>query len=220
MSFSRTNLYALGALILATCVSAESKSKNIEYAHGIMMGVAFAILFPFGAVILRGLKSRHTALIHGGWQAFAYIVALAAFGLGVWLAIVTDQLVTSNGHAIIGIIVIGVLLLQPIGGLLAHKLFVEKHQKTWAHYVHRWIGRVFLILGAINGGLGLQLSGNTRAGEIAYGVLAGFFFLLWLAVALYDNYKPRKKGEAEFQGEKKARASDDDTLVPSAGESV
>lgn len=49
-----------------------------------------------------------------------------------------------------------------------------------------------LILGAINGGLGLQLSADTVKGEIAYGVLAGFFFALWAVSLVLDKWQKTK----------------------------
>jgi hypothetical protein len=103
----------------------------------------------------------------------------------------SSQWLAFNGHPIIGTIVVGILLFQPIGGILHHRLYV-KHQTASIYGVgHRWTGRVLLILGAINGGLGLQLADETRPRSIAYGVLAGFFFLLW-AVALFWNGRRRE----------------------------
>lgn len=63
--------------------------------------------------------------------------------------------------------------------------------------VHKWNGRVFLILGVINGGLGLQLSGNSTAAEIAYGVLAGVFFTLWFVVVVVRKLTESKTKEVE-----------------------
>lgn len=37
---------------------------------------------------------------------------------------------------------------------------------------------------------------------IAYGVLAGFFFLLWAAVGVYDFYAAKRTGEPDLHGEK------------------
>lgn len=108
---------------------------------------------------------------------------------------------TSNGHAIIGIIVIGVLFLQPFGGLIAHKIFKRDHRTNIFGIGHRWLGRIFITLGVINGGLGLQLAANTRAGEIAYGVLAGVFFTLWIAVVIWNAFfsKQDKAGASSFK---------------------
>ena len=70
-------------------ISAEERAKHlrIKIVHGIFMGSAFALLFPTGAIIMRMLKHRHTAWIHGAWQAMAYVVAIVGFGTGVWLAV-------------------------------------------------------------------------------------------------------------------------------------
>lgn len=46
-----------------------------------------------------------------------------------------------------------------------------------------------ITLGIINGGLGLRLSNNTRKGEIAYGVVAGVIWLVWMAAALLGEIR-------------------------------
>lgn len=58
-------------------------------AHGWCMGVAFAILFPVGAMLLRllGGRTRHVAWIHGCWQLFSLSLAIAGAGLGGWLVV-------------------------------------------------------------------------------------------------------------------------------------
>ena len=55
-------------------------------------------------------------------------------------------------------------------------------------------------LGIINGGLGLQLSGNTVKGKIAYAVIAGVIWLVWLAVAVMSHFST--KGARGETGEK------------------
>ena len=60
-----------------------------------------------------------------------------------------------------------------------------------------------MTLGIINAGLGLQLSGNTTKGEIAYGVIAGVIWLVWVAVAVMSHVSTRgTRGET---GEKISR---------------
>lgn len=58
-------------------------------AHGWTMGVAFAFLFPVGAILLRLLsgRTRHVAWIHGVWQLFSLALAIAGAGLGGWLVV-------------------------------------------------------------------------------------------------------------------------------------
>lgn len=56
---------------------------------------------------------------------------------------------------------------------------------------------MLILLGAINGGLGLQLSANTTSGEIAYGVIAGVVFVIYVVVDVMaiKNDKRKSKGE-------------------------
>ena len=73
----------------------------------------------------------------------------------------------------LGTIVVVLLLLQPFLGLVHHRRFLAtRRQGTWT-LIHRWYGRILIIMGIINGGLGLQLAANTPAGRIVYSVLGG-----------------------------------------------
>ena len=110
------------------------------------------------------------------------------------------QLKASNGHPIIGIIVVGSLIFQPIGGLIHHYMYKKYHRSTIWAITHVWWGRIIVTVGIINGGLGLMLSGNTIKGEIAYGVIAGVVWLVWMAVAVWGHL--RRRGTSGETGEK------------------
>jgi hypothetical protein len=55
-----------------------------------------------------------------------------------------------------------------------------------------WLGRSILICGAVNGGLGLQLTANSKHGEIAFGVVAGVVALLYAAIVLVKRKDGRR----------------------------
>ncbi len=64
----------------------------------------------------------------------------------------------------------------------------------------------------INGGLGLMMSGfhqDTSKGEIAYGIIAGMMWLIWMAVAVWGHL--RTKGTSGETGEKALGHSDSET---------
>lgn len=66
-------------------------------------------------------------------------------------------------------------LVQPIIGFYHHRRFCATQQSSpWA-FVYVWLGRIGVLLGIINGDLGLKLAANTHVGLIVYGVLAGVF---------------------------------------------
>lgn len=167
----------------------------VRMAHAIMGPVAFVLFFPFGAMAIRLLSFRGIVWFHAGWMVFTYIMVLAAMGMGVWMAVVSGQLDTT--HAYIGIAVVGSLLLQPITGLIHHLLYKKSGRANAVTYPHIWWGRAVITLGIINGGLGLQLSGNTTRGEVAYGVVAGFMWVLWVVVIVFAFFKSRGKLEDE-----------------------
>lgn len=50
------------------------------------MGIAFAVLFPLGAIILRLFRFRGIAWFHGIWQTISWVIAIVGLGLGIWLA--------------------------------------------------------------------------------------------------------------------------------------
>ncbi|GAB7337801.1 hypothetical protein MBLNU457_4211t1 [Dothideomycetes sp. NU457] len=170
----------------------QVEQQKMAIAHGVLMGLAFAVIFPSGAIIMRLFHFKGLIWVHAATQSLAYILALAGLGLGVWIAVNSQQLVTSNGHAIIGIVVVGILLFQAGGGLLAHST-----NGRFMNVFHKWLGRATVTLGAINGGLGLQLAANTTGGEIAYGVVAGVFFLLYFAVIAYTEVRDRRQKSYE-----------------------
>ena len=92
-----------------------------------------------------------------------------------------------NGHPIIGIVVVGCLYLQPVLAIIHHEIYKKTPKRTIWSIAHVWWGRIIVTLGIINGGLGLQLSGNTTKGEIAYGVIAAVIWLVWVAVAVMSH---------------------------------
>jgi hypothetical protein len=119
-----------------------------------------------------------------------------------------------NKHPIIGIVVFAVLILQPVFGLLHHIFFKKHGSRTLWSYVHIWLGRGAITLGIINGGLGLQLADSmhmsSRGGIIAYGVIAGFMWLAWVAASIVGERR-RKNREAPPKYETR---TDSDTDVP------
>jgi hypothetical protein len=176
----------------------------VRMAHTIMAPLAFVLFFPFGAIAIRIMSFRNLVWFHAGWMVFTYVVVVASMGMGVWIAVAMDQIDTA--HSIIGLVVVGSLLLQPVTGLVHHLLYKHRGRPNGATYSHIWWGRAVITLGIINGGLGLQLTENTTKGEIAYGIVAAFMWLLWMTVILLAFIKSRGKpegetGEAVFKNE-------------------
>jgi hypothetical protein len=53
--------------------------------HGILACLAFAVLFPIGAIFMRLVPGRFAIWIHAATQVVAYIVFIAGAALGFWM---------------------------------------------------------------------------------------------------------------------------------------
>lgn len=172
---------------------------SVKVAHAVTAPLVFALFMPLGAIMIRIFTFRGVLWFHAGWMVFSYILSLAALGTGIYLAYYIHML--DSTHAIIGLIIICGCILQPVTGLAHHLLYKSVGRPNKATYPHVWWGRAIITIGAINGGIGLQLARCTRETGIGYGVGAGIVWVLWMGVILMAFISGRKKLEGET-GEK------------------
>lgn len=64
-----------------------SHAHVVLTAHAVLATLAFALFFPVGGILIRLGNFRGVWLVHGLMQVFAYILYIAAFGLGIWVCI-------------------------------------------------------------------------------------------------------------------------------------
>ncbi|KAF3041333.1 hypothetical protein E8E12_006600 [Didymella heteroderae] len=138
--------------------SSSPMRRNILLVHGIFASLAFLVFFPIGAIFMRLGKFNNVVAVHVATQVFAWLLFITAFGLGLYYGITGNYM--SEAHPIIGLVLVALLLVQPLAGWLHHRQFLRTGQRSAVSHGHIWIGRVAIILGMINGGLGLQLGGS------------------------------------------------------------
>lgn len=181
--------------------SRGGNQRTMLIAHGVLASLAFVILFPAGAIAIRLASFPGIVWLHAAFQVFAYLVYIAGFGLGVYLA--TEMNLLNSYHPVIGIVVFVLVFFQPILGFLHHTLFKKYNHRTLWSYAHIWLGRIAVTLGIINGGLGLRLADSmmmsSRGGIIAYGVIAGLVWLVWVA-AMFVGERRRKRARGNAPG--------------------
>ncbi|EEP79379.1 predicted protein [Uncinocarpus reesii 1704] len=153
-------------------------------AHGCLMAIAFVVLMPIFAMLvpISTFVPISVTRVHAPLQGMALVIAITGLGLGVKLW--TGAGARAAIHPILGIIVVVCLcLLQPSFGWLQHKHFVRTGGRSPFASLHRWLGRIMIALGIINGGVGLLwagagvVSGPLHTGLRVYVVLAGMVFL-------------------------------------------
>lgn len=193
--------------------SSGQPSSTILMAHGIMAAVAFALLFPIGGIVIRIANFSGLVWVHAAIQTIAFLVYTAAFGLGIYIATKLNYI--GQYHPIIGIVVFGLLVFQPALGLLHHRKFKKTYSRNLWSFAHLGIGRVAIILGIVNGGLGLLLADNAGTHWIiAYSVVAGVFGLAYIATAVMGEAKKAK--EPKQSGARGEKGSDRDYSMESA----
>ncbi|OBT96381.1 hypothetical protein VE01_05605 [Pseudogymnoascus verrucosus] len=166
--------------------------KRLLKAHGTLMGVAWLIVYPVGAILMR--------LRWGGVWAHVFIqvvgtsMVIAAFAIGYTFS-GTYGIRFNNTHTLFGAAIFGLILVQPFLGIAHHLLYRREGKGTLFGLLHCWYGRAIIILAVVNGGLGLQMANNSRGGEIAWGVIAGVMLLAYLGVSAYSlkGNKTQKK---------------------------
>lgn len=73
----------------------EGMVTRARIAHGTIMGLAFALFFPIGGIIIRVLSFRGLIWVHAGLQILTYTLALVGMGLGVYIALKPNDQVRS-----------------------------------------------------------------------------------------------------------------------------
>jgi uncharacterized membrane protein len=133
---------------------------------------------------------------------------LVGLGLGVKLANKLDEV--DGYHQLIGyIVVVWMVFFQPVLGLMQHLHFRKQGTRSPMGHGHRWIGRAFILLGIVNGGLGFKQAGTVGSANvptysvIVYSIATVVIFLLYIAViVIMPRVAARKNGSNNNLGEK------------------
>lgn len=89
-----------------------------------------------------------------------------------------------------GTVVCAMIGLQPILGWAHHEYFVKHQQRGLISHTHIWYGRALIIIGIVNGGLGLQLASAPQRFIIAYSVVAAIMSVLYVAGTVRSSSFP------------------------------
>lgn len=88
------------------------------------------------------------------------------------------------------------LAIQPALGQLHHQYFLKHGNRGIMSYGHLWWGRSLMVLGVINGGLGMQLSRSSNSYLVAYSVVAVVMYLMYAGVKAVTFARRRNESAA------------------------
>lgn len=179
-------------------------------------------LIPVGGILIRsGIKSPWILRIHAFLQSIGYLIYIVAVGMGIYLVRSLSYgpySMWQDPHTKLGISILVLAFFQPILGLVHHSLYKSRVAavkqgnttklpgRTASGYAHLWLGRILIVLGMINGGLGLRLASESpfethlHTKAIVYGVGAGVMFLLYIAFVIIGERR-RSKERKEQQND-------------------
>jgi uncharacterized membrane protein (DUF485 family) len=175
-------------------------------AHGCIMSIVFIVLYPLGAISIHlpiervpylkntYLKKKVMAM-HVPIQVIGSVMMIGGMALGIRIGHDLGYLEHPvHAHVVIGILVVcTIIVFQPVMGILQHRHFKKRGDKSVFAYLHRWIGRGAIILGMINSGLGFQLAQTnvivSTGSYIRNYVLLGVFVSIWFSLVLYDEFR-------------------------------
>ncbi|KAM0720651.1 hypothetical protein Q7P37_004788 [Cladosporium fusiforme] len=175
----------------------QAAKNNYIRAHGSLAAIAFVFIFPLGAILIRLASFRLLAWTHGGLQIFGYALFTAAAGLGIWMANAGGAL--TEPHAIIGMLLFAILFFMPFLGVIHHKIYKQVQKRTAWSYIHIFTGRAAILLGMVNGGLGLRLAEAPEGALIAYGVLVGIVGLVYIAAVVFGTVRTGRRNQPVAQ---------------------
>ncbi|KOS19249.1 hypothetical protein ESCO_001005 [Escovopsis weberi] len=168
----------------------------LRSAHGLIMAIVFLVLYPVGAMLMPLLGRWHA---HAAWQLVAFLAMWAAFGIGYTVAH-RQNIFFDTVHTRLGIFTVCLISIQPLTGAIHHRLFRKTSARsTWSH-IHTWAGRALVLLGVVNGGLGIadraaDITDRTRHSYIvAFSVVAALMGALYIGVAVAVPWSRRGGG--------------------------
>ncbi|KIV92607.1 hypothetical protein PV10_03881 [Exophiala mesophila] len=214
-------------------------ASRILIAHAVLASLVWVVFVPSLAILLRlNIKNPIVLKLHALGQIFSYIVYIAAAGLGIWLAQQSAGFgIWNDPHPQLGLAILAIAFFQPFFGASHHRIYKKRANalqagqptkqpgRTTPGRTHLWVGRILIVLGIVNGGLGIRLASyspfqsdaTSRRAGIIYGAVAAAMFVLYVAFVVFFEVK-----RARFQAkerEERQKAIDNKQGLPTYDES-
>lgn len=182
-----------------------------SFFHGIILGLAFLLLFPAGVIGMRS-GSPKSYTYHWAIQMSASILLLVGLGLGL----MKGRKINTT-HQSVGIALASSIGLQGILGYWHHVRFLRLRRRTWVSYAHVWLGRLIMVGGWSNVVSGLLLRGFGKSSAIVVAVTVavcmeavGLSGWVWWVQRRRARYIPKASWAKEDEGSFALSTSDDD----------
>lgn len=195
---------------LSSGISGISGIDSARAVHGVMMSALFLLFFPLFALTLYLRTANKVRYIHMPLQILSIILLIIGLATGILL----DKNIgaVTAIHQVLGYCVVGCLVFfQPILGIYQHLHYQKAHSRSALGIFHQWLGRLVILAGVVDGGLGFQqtaamglTSWVPRWAVVAYNTVAVVIFLIYVAVVASES----RRRDASIQSLHKLPSSD------------
>lgn len=147
--------------------------------HALCLCGTFVVMMPLGVIFLRIFPRS----VRWHWinQTLSSVITAMGFIIGIYLSTIFTKSEKANStHQIIGIIIALALIVQLGMGSWHHWVFKRTNSPTIFGRIHRYFGHIIMLLGIINGGIGLTWSYASRSVVIGYSIAVFIISLVYL----------------------------------------
>lgn len=95
---------------------------------------------------------------------------------------------------------------MPVLGFIHHHKFKKYQRRTAVSHVHIWLGRFLVLLGIVNGGLGLKQAGASHDVKVGYAIIAAIAGTIWLFFSIFGEVK-RNREQRRREEDRRALAA-------------
>ncbi|KAF9140355.1 hypothetical protein BG015_001697 [Linnemannia schmuckeri] len=207
----------------------QEQIDTLIKVHAVMMALAFLIIFPLGASLVRFFcHLEHVFKWHRPVQSIGFLTVLTAFGcilaaLAKSSSLNDDAPIVYSTHAIVGFVLVGALVFQVLVGFFIFTKYDPTRTRQAAivripTWVHRCWGYAVLITGIVQVYLGMKLYGLWPTGK----EVVWYLYYAWIVVLVVVVFgigsllkfwsDKRKDGVVEGERPLKSRGGSDDYL--------
>ncbi|RYP92813.1 hypothetical protein DL770_001093 [Monosporascus sp. CRB-9-2] len=165
---------------------------RILTAHWVIMFIVWLILFPLGSALMPLFGNW---IFHATWQSVTFVLMWVGFALGRFAFNRFGE--TGSTHTNFGTVLVCLMALQPIGGYMHHRHYLQHKRRGIISHVHIWYGRALMLMGVVNGGIGIRWAtdGEVRGSPlmIAYSVVAAGMAIIYLGAKGFGVARRRRR---------------------------
>ena len=163
--------------------------RSLVLAHAVILCLVFFFFMPSAVFVLR-LPFTRSIAFQGHWiiQMLAWLLAVVGLIIALVFSKQSEELKSIPlYHQIIGIVVLCLTIVQPLGGVFHHWQYKKVLRRSIVSYGHIVLGWIIIFLGMLNATFGFRLVEDNASAE-GIGAAGIVILLAMLAVSAWAGF--------------------------------